>query len=343
MKKSPQSALPTQSRGEGEKSRGQRSFRAAIAVVASLVLPVQGKAAVVLEERRGDVTAKAEIDRDRVALSGRIVLTLTVEGPSRVEVAPPGKLLTPESKRAWSVKEQGLPTVEILEGGRQRWKQEFELSPFVAGPKVEVALAPLKIKAGSIKEMEIRWSETASIQVTTSIGHASPDALRPITDIEPAPPPSPARSADRTWLFLLGAAIGTVLLAIAGRVAWLRRKRRAVGPSFGAEWALRELKSLETASPDFGRLAEVLRLYLQSRLDIPAPRMTTSEIVAALGGGDLLPAAVVAEARSVLERCDVAKFTKGAVADDERNESGAYVELTKHVVETLGNYRSAPQ
>ena len=174
--------------------------------------PARGPTTIKLKEQRGEVVAVAVIDADRVALSGTITLMLTVEGPGRIEVEPPRPLLSKVSAQAWRVREVGLPTVEKLDGGRTCWRQEFQLSPFVAGPEIPIALQPLKVKADGV-EVPVSWERSANVAVTTSINSLDLKSLRPITDIEPAPPAMPTEGSERGWLaYLIG---GGLVMAIA--------------------------------------------------------------------------------------------------------------------------------
>jgi hypothetical protein len=286
-------------------------------------------AEVVLKEERGGVVAQVEIDRKAVALSGEVLLTLTVEGPARVEVVQPRPLLTKASNQLWRVRETELPLVENLEKDRQRWRQVFRLSPFVTGPAIEIAPAPLHVKTGNALEMEITWSGLAAVEVTTSIKDADPTLLRSITGIEPAPAAKPG--PQRHWLIVLAVLIGAVAtLAIVGVLA--RRGGRPVpGPVHDSEWALRELEELSRSSNEspaaFARLAEILRSYLHHRYDVPASRLTTSELIAFLDQGDRLASKLIANVRTILERCDIAKFAEGIGSAAHRNDCSDCIDL----------------
>lgn len=271
------------------------------------LLAINAPAATVLEEKRGGVVARAEIDRDEVSYSGQVALMLTVEGPGRVEVAPPRPLLTKDSAQAWLVREAGLPTVEKLDGDRTRWRQEFRLSPFVE-PRAVIALAPLKVRAGGLPETEITWTGDLPVRVVVRKDVKVDAPPKTVTGIETLPPALPAPPSDRGGLIVASVAVAAILLIAVAVVVVRRRQRRPAATTHSAEWAISEL----AGTPAFARMSEVLRLYLQHRFDIPATRLTTAELVAALRQGDRLSSPLDAELESILERCDVAKFAEGA-------------------------------
>jgi hypothetical protein len=285
-----------------------------------------------LEERRGDIIARAELDRGEVPLSGDVLLTLTVEGPAPLEVAPPRPLLTKASAQAWRVKEPALPTREVLPGRRQLWRQEFRLSPFEAGPSVAVALAPLRVKAGGAAETPITWEKLLPVTVTTT-ARPDPKSLRDVTGVEAVPAPPAAPTQDRRPLLAVGGGFGlALLLLIVARLLARRRRRGAAPPVHDAAWAVRELAALPGAPGDFARVAEVLRLYLRHRFDVPAGLLTSAELRDVLRREVKLAAPLDEELRVILERCDQAKFAEGA---DSAGDAGAWIDLAWNLIERI--------
>lgn len=112
-----------------------------------------------------------------------------------------------------------------------------------------------------------------------------PEAMTDIHDIRDIREPGPDLRPLARGLALLGA----VLLA----AGWLYRRRRrrvsreAIAPPPPHVAALTELEALSDLRGIDGRrfyfrLSAVLRRYLQARFDIPAPEMTTEELLSAL-------------------------------------------------------------
>lgn len=304
-----------------------------------LLAPIGSEAGVVREEVRGAVTARATFDSDKASLSGDIALSLTVEGPQRVEVVPPRPLLTKASSQSWRVREMGLPLVENLEKGRQSWKQEFRLSPYVAGPKIEIELAPLKVKAGGALEMEINWSQSLEVEVTTSIAQPDPQLLRPITDIEPLPAAPAVPQVRRHWLIVLAVAIGAVAtLAFVFMLAF-RGGKRDEAIRHDAAWALLELAAIDRNN-GFARLAEIVRLFLRDCLGVPATHLTTTELILSLDQVERIgpPAS---ELRQILERCDVAKFNGNLDGSSDANDCAEWTERAKQFIRRLSSVETA--
>jgi hypothetical protein len=277
-----------------------------------------------MEVKRGDITARAVFDKDSVALSGEVVLTLTVEGPERLEVepplvpkaAPPRWLLTDAARSSWEISDKGLPTVANLGNGRQLWRQEFSLRPFSDKAKVEIALLPLKVKAGTALPVEINWPDQVAIAVTSSIRNADVQQLRPVTDVEAPAPAPPQRFGRKHWLIVAIVAVGAVLTLVLVVILIRKGNFRQPGVSYNAVWAVGELNDLAASNAGgpaaAGRISAVLRLYLEHRFHLPATRSTTAELLDRLRqkedftGGDPL--------MEILAFCDVAKFA-GSSAD----------------------------
>jgi hypothetical protein len=270
---------------------------------------------IALTEIRRDIVVRAVLDRDKVKLSGEVVaLTLSVEGPDRVEVEPPRPLLSKASSLSWHVRETGLPTVELLEKGRTRWKQQFLLSPFEGELgktiKVTIELAPLKVKAGNQAPMTISINDTAAIDVESTIG--SNPKLEDITGIETLPPPEPLFKPRPKPMMLVGLAIAIVLIVAAFVLIIVRRKRPEEPALTGAPRALRDLQILRQSdslgAAGFSRIADILRRYLEDCFEIPAVRLTSSEVLVRLEKDVAAFAPFISQLQELLEQCDVAKF-----------------------------------
>jgi hypothetical protein len=269
---------------------------------------------IVLKEVRRDIEVRAVIDRDKVELSGELTLTLNVKGPGRVEVEPPRPLLSKTSSLAWRVRENGLPTVEILEKGQSVWKQVFQLSPFEGDAdkpiKVTIELAPLTVKAGNELDTTITVKNTAEIEVETSIGKDR--NLREITGIETLPPAPPLFTPRPKPAMLVGLAIAIVGIVGAFVLIIVRRKKPDEPALTGAPRALRDLTNLRQSdalsAAEFARIADILRRYLEDCFEVPAVRLTTSEVLARLQRDAPAFTPFISQLQGLLELCDVAKF-----------------------------------
>lgn len=252
------------------------------------------------------IEARAQVDADEIRLSGEVKLSLSVEGPGPLSVTLPKPLITKPG--TWRVRDDGLPLREVLPGGRERWAQTFHLSPLIPG-QPKVALGPLTVRAGGGNDLTVSWDEDKlpAVKVTTSIENASPDSLRPPTDIEPLPPEPPPPPRTTNWMF----SIVPALLLLSGALLLVGRRRKSPPTPRDAAWAERELAATDLSAD---RCAVVLRQFLAYRFGIPAGFQTTPEVTAALSEENRMPAEAVADWRALLEECDAARFSGTAAS-----------------------------
>lgn len=255
-------------------------------------------------EIRRDIEARATFDRGEIRLSGEVELRLTVEAPGPLSVTPAKPFLEAGS---WRVREVGLPVREIMDNGREKWAQVYRLSPLIFG-KVPIAIGPLKVTSGSQPEMIVVWDEARSaiIHVLEPKMLASVDSLKPPTDLEDVPPPTPdVRDSSPGWFAVVPVLVlvGLILLVVASR------KRVPPSPR-DAAWAWRELGSSEL-SPE--RCAIVLRQFLAFQYAIPAETRTTPELADDLKAEGKLGEDEISEWRTLLDECDAARFSGTAI------------------------------
>jgi len=253
------------------------------------------------------IDARATIDAGEVRLSGEVKLTVTVEGPGPLGVTLPKPLLT--KPNLWRAREDGLPLREKQSGGRERWTQNYRLSPLVPGGP-PIALGPLTIRPGGEQDIVIDWKDQEfTVRVTTKFETPSAESLRPSTDIEKLPPPPSVERGTSPWLFAIIPAL--LLLAVVALI--IGRRKRTPPPPRDARWAASEL-AVPGLSAD--RCAAVLRQYVAYRFGVPAGTRTTPELAAGLRADGRLPADAVIEWQALLDECDAARFsgTEAAVA-----------------------------
>ena len=143
----------------------------------------------------------------------------------------------------------------------------------------------------------------------TSLGD---DELKDITGIEEAVRP-PARA---WWPYTLGlAAVLTMSLFLVG---WRYYRRQPDKPELRpSSWALAELDRIESLARSAGQdqlepypamLSEVIRVYLERRFQLRAPRQTTPEFLSEVKDSTFLKADHRQLLKDFLEGCDLAKF-----------------------------------
>jgi hypothetical protein len=149
------------------------------------------------------------------------------------------------------------------------------------------------------------------------------------------------------------------LIAVALVAAWLlvrwwlaRRRRRpaavaapAAAPMPAAQpprSALRQLEELAgkqhieagRAREFHATLSAIVRAYLGARFELPARRMTTTELLGALGGRTQIDDGVYRRLADLLPGCDLAKF---AGFKPSAAEMGARLATAREIVEALGD------
>ena len=260
---------------------------------------------IVREEVRDTVTARIEVDAATTTLSGEVNLLLTIEGPARVELVP-GPLLTNQSGQNWLVIESNAPLVEVLPGNRQRRIHPFRLQPYVPGDKVPIALAPLKVRAGTLPEMSITFTRPVEVEVTTT-AEADIEKLQPNTGPEvPAVPRGPENPREQ-WPIVVAVAGATLATFVGLYLLIVRGRSPVLDTVHDAHWAVAELQRL-SSDGTVRQGADVLREYVAATLQIPAPRLTTAELSGRLSEAKVLPDPQMTELVILLEQADLEKF-----------------------------------
>jgi hypothetical protein len=278
-----------------------RPRRAALVVVA-LLFPAP------LCAQPPDVRADAKADRELVALSGSVRVTLTLDGPAPLRVKLPDQLLTADADPAWRIRADGSATITPLANGREEWRQVYRLDPYLPGDPLVVSFNP-----ATVNGQQVPWP-AVGVKVTKTVGEATTAAARPPVGPEdpPSPLPSPQSGPVPAWVVVVfGVMCGAVLGA-----AWMRRRKPKPVPP--VEWALAALAKLEAGAGGteiVERVATILRTFVERRFAIPATRLTTAELSAAAREQGW-PVEQAEPLRALLDECDRAKFA-GDVPDDD--------------------------
>jgi hypothetical protein len=253
-----------------------------------------------------EIRVAARADKKTIELSQWLTSTLTIEGPAPLRVELPKPLLVPETLRDWKIQPSGPATVTPLDGNRERWEQSFRMDPYDFGKSMPVAFAQVRVNGRDVPG--------AGFEVTVEDPklELKPGSSMTVTGIEHLPPPTPPETSGLWWWSVL-----LMSLVAAAIILWrFRRPRRAIPPR---EWALSALARLE-GGPAGGHdlatgIAAVLRGFIERRFGIPAPKLTTEELLAATGQASW-SVEHADPLRKMLEKCDRAKFA-AVVPDDE--------------------------
>ena len=250
------------------------------------------------------IRAVVRVDRDDMALSDSATLTLSVTGPSPLRVEPGDGLLTPESFAAWHVRPVGEAQVSPSADGRETWSREYRLDPFSIG-EVSVGLAAVEVTARESAEVARLEFRPLTVAVSSEVKELSLDQLRPATDIERLPPVTQEDGVGWPWV----AASAAVALLL-GALLWRLRRSRVTPVISAEEWAVREMRKLETGDGFTAEeLADLWRGFIRRRWGVPAERLTTGEATHRLKKIDGIAEDVVSEIGGILSACDLGKFS----------------------------------
>lgn len=230
------------------------------------------------ETRRSDVPgmmvrASVDIDAAEIRLSGELRLTLSIEGPEPLDVTRPKRLLAEGG--LWRVREKGLPLRELLPEKRQRWTQEYHLSPLAPGDAIQIPLNELTLRAGSPEDVQIAWSQKLSVRVITKITQPSVEELRPVTGIELFPKFDVLPDDGFAWLWLL------LLLPVAfafGMLIWKLKRKAPTFQTYDSAWVAEQLRRSLTTD----ELVRTFRLFLNHRFAKSFESDTSAELVSKL-------------------------------------------------------------
>jgi hypothetical protein len=252
---------------------------------------------------------ESDLKQNWIGLSASVPVKLVIEGAAPLRVELPEPLLSSETALNWHIRPTGPATVSPTGPQRETWTQPFRLTPFVPGHHV-VQFRPITVNglATTVTGFPVEVKVESAIT-----DQPDPRQARPVTGIEELPPhasDSPVSSQQKWWI--LG---GLLALVVATLAVW--RFRRPPAPIPPESWARTAFDQLEqSGSPDavvVDQVAAIVREFLDRRFGIPAPRLTTSELLATITAANW-PARIAEPLQHLLQVCDQAKFA-GRVPD----------------------------
>jgi uncharacterized protein DUF4381 len=261
-----------------------------------------------------DISVAATADRKNIELSESLAVTLVIEGPAPLRVELPKQLLVPEAERDWKIQTVGQPILSRVDANRERWVQVFRLDPFDYGQSMAVVFAPVRVNGREVAG--------AGFQITVEDPRIEPKATGSmrVTGLEQLPPQASSGGTHLWWWLAL-----LIPLIAASIAAW--RLRKSPKPLPPREWALVAFTALERDFPDGQTLvtaiAAVLRSLIERQFGIPAPKLTTEELLTRIDQS-AWPVEHTDPLRRLLEECDRAKF-----AADVPDHDGCQLLLTQ--------------
>ncbi|MDQ7040716.1 MAG: hypothetical protein Q9M35_07225 [Rhodothermus sp.] len=278
----------------------------------------------------GQAQPKAFLSADTVSIGERFTLTLLVERPAAARLEVPtdsllGDLYVVDGPFRYS---------RPLDAGRLRDSIVYTVTTF-ALDSARVPPLPLVLYT----ETERHTLTTPPLQVAVR-SLVPPDASN-IRDLAPIVEFPAAR-----WPWVAGAALLALLIGLAAYL-WLRRQRQPIAStppppaprSNPYRTALEQLATLEPLAyqlppkPFYVALADVLRGYLEARLNLPARHLTTRELTGRLAAHPSRHVAGLAKTiRQVLETADLAKFAGRTFPPDFNHQ---VLTVTRTLIERL--------
>jgi hypothetical protein len=143
-----------------------------------------------------------------------------------------------------------------------------------------------------------------------------------VEDLDLATPPGPAHSP---W-FWVAAGIGIVLLVLLALRLGKRVKARLTAPIPPDKTALADLAAVEAAFDSLdarefaGRVSLILRVYIEGRFGLRAPRRSTEEFLALAARSPALDAGQQEWTGDVLRLCDRSKFALADLAGETKRD-----------------------
>jgi hypothetical protein len=279
------------------------------------------------------VTASAAASPVSVTVGDPITVTVALDAPSHSTVTltnpPSTPLLARLAASSWSCRRDGaLWRIERTES----W------AAFAPG-RTETLSYGYAIHGPA----DIPGRETRGVMTTPAL------TVRPVLPAATAAtsPPSPLRApVTRTFVpWQLAAALlaGTVVVILFASL--LRRRRGSRGQRTADEVFDEELRMLEASlskgtpeDPFYDWLAEITRWYVEQKLAIPAPRLTSAEIVAALRSRASETAA--GDFGTILAICDGYRFAR---REHRREQAASAIAAAHEGAEALRDAEAAAE
>lgn len=238
--------------------------------------------------RRGDITARLAVlvAEPKIGVAPAATLTVTVEGGQTLEVEP---VRLDDSTEGWQVTRH---MTKDSHATRLTVRQVLNLRQTKPG-LIPLPGVNVRFREGPAAE----WQEAEWVNLLRDAAEVAPPDAVEITGND--------RSA---WLVC---AI-VIVAGIAGFVIWLRRTSNPPPVLSPAKRALTELDVLEQQGLERGevyqRLSDLVRGFLTERLQLPAQRLTTPEILQE--HIERVPPDSRVPLAKLLERCDLVKFAR---------------------------------
>jgi len=265
------------------------------------------------------VKVSSAVDKSRIRIGDVITYTVIVSYDKGVEVKAPG---AGENLGAFEIRDYKISDPEKT-NGRTVLKAEYKISTFSTG---DYFIPPVTVYYKLAGDTAVSSISTEKIKIT--VESMKPSQEGDIRDIK-GPVEINLTLWEKIRPFVFG--IGFILLIAAAYILYrLKKEGRSLIPEKkepprpAHEIALKKLDELKNSNFVAERkikefhieLSDIVRRYISGRYFVPAPEMTTSEILHSLSSGEISNEHYNM-LKSLLFQCDMVKFAKVIPSDDE--------------------------
>ncbi|MDX9697813.1 MAG: hypothetical protein RBT49_18620 [Bacteroidales bacterium] len=285
-----------------------------------------------------DISAKAELEKDKILIGDQVKLNISVNKPKHFLVVLPE--FVQKLSDTIEVIEQLKTDTTLLENGNIIIKKDVIITAFDSGSYI---IAPIAILIKNNNEIDTIYTNELALTVNS----VPLDTTNIIKDIKL--PYSAPVTFKEALPYILGSLL--ILIIIAGLVyiiIKIKRKEpifKRFKPLEPAHIiAFRDLEKLkndklwqnEKTKDYYTRLSDILRHYLWNRYAIRTLERTSDEILKSYKGSDYYDEKLFSNLKEIFETSDLVKFAKFRPTADENeklfNEAYTFVDNTKLII-----------
>jgi hypothetical protein len=285
-----------------------------------------------------DISAKAELEKDKILIGDQVKLNISVNKPKHVLVILPE--FVQKLSDTIEVIEQLKTDTTLLENGNMIIKKDVIITAFDSGSYI---IAPIAILIKNNNQIDTIYTNELALTVNS----VPLDTTNIIKDIK-LPYAAPVTFKE-ALPYILGSLL--ILIIIAGLVyiiIKIKRKEpifKRFKPLEPAHIiAFRDLEKLkndklwqnEKTKDYYTRLSDILRHYLWNRYAIRTLERTSDEILKSYKGSDYYDEKLFPYLNEIFETSDLVKFAKFKPTANENeklfNEAYTFVDNTKLII-----------
>ena len=292
------------------------------------------------------VSVSSSVDKTRIKIGDVVTYTVSISYDKDIKIKPPG---SGENLGAFEIRSYKIYDPK-KQGKRIRLDAEYKISTFTTG---DYFIPPLTIYYKTEGDSVYKSISTEKIKIV--VESMNPSEQGDIRDIKlPVEIPATLWEKIRIFVFVFAALILGALIYLyfrlkkEGRSLIPEKKEPPRPPHEIALEMLDQLKEKDLVSQ--GKIKEfhievsdIIRRYIEGRYFIPAPEMTTSELLASIKSEQIEPEQMELLSRFLFQ-CDMVKFAKFIPNPAESSEmlqlAYRFVNETKIIIVTQEHDKS---